>query len=88
MFLRKYLFSWGHLEINSVLLLRLLALSALIMWSFSVRQRLHRLEILLWALAEELIDQLILYFSLFSLSFQLCFASSVRLAYFLLRNDS
>ena len=32
--------------INSVLLLRLLALSALIMLSFSVRQRLHRLEIL------------------------------------------
>ena len=54
MFFRKYLFSWGHLKINSVLLLRLLALSALIMWSFSVRQRLHRLEILLWALAEEL----------------------------------
>ena len=45
-FTREYLLSWRHLEINSVLLLRLLALSALIMLSFSVRQRLHRLEIL------------------------------------------
>jgi len=31
MFIRKYLFSWRHLEINSFLLLRLHALSALIM---------------------------------------------------------
>ena len=60
MFLRKYLFSWWHLEITSFLLLRLHALSALIMCSFSVRQRLHRLEILLYALAEEMIDQLLL----------------------------
>ena len=37
MFDRTYLFSWRHLEINSVLLLRLLALWALIMWSFPVR---------------------------------------------------
>ena len=88
MFIRKYLFSSRHLEINSFLLLRLHALSALIMCSFSVRQRLHRFEILLQALAEEVIDQLILQFSLLSLSFQMCFANSVRLAYFLLRNDS
>ena len=60
MFTREYLFSWRHLEINSVLLLRLLVLSALIMKSFSVWQRLHRLEILLKAVAEEMIDQLIL----------------------------
>ena len=59
-FTGEYLFSWQHLEINSVLLLRLLALSALIMKSFSVGQRLHHLEILLLALAEEMIDQLIL----------------------------
>ena len=32
MFIRKYLFSWRHLEINSVLLLRLLALSAFILF--------------------------------------------------------
>ena len=88
MFTREYLFSWRHLEINSVLLLRLLVLSALIMKSFSVRQRLHRLEILLQAVSEEMIDQLILQFSQLSLSFQMCFANSVRLAYFLLRNDS
>ena len=88
MFTREYLFSWRHLEINSVLLLRLLVLSALIMKSFSVWQRLHRLEILLQAVAEEMIDQLILQFSQLSLSFQMCFANSVRLAYFLLRNDS
>ena len=35
-----------------------------------------------------MIDQLILQFSQLSLSFQMCFANSVRLAYFLLRNDS
>ena len=58
--MRKYLFSWRHLEINSVLLLRLLALLALIMWSFSVKQRFHHLEVLWYALAEELIDQLTL----------------------------
>ena len=46
MFIRKYLFSWRHLELNSFLLLWLHALSVLIMCSFSVRQRLHRLEIL------------------------------------------
>ena len=34
---RKYLFSWQHLEINSVLLLKLRALSGLMMWSFSIR---------------------------------------------------
>ena len=39
MFITKYLFSWRHLKINLLLLLRLLALSALIMWCFSVRQK-------------------------------------------------
>ena len=39
-------------------------------------------------LAEEMIDQLILKFTLLSLIFQMCFASSLWLAYFLLRNDS
>ena len=33
------MFSWRHLKINLLLLLRLLALSALIMWCFSVRQK-------------------------------------------------
>ena len=88
MFIREYLFSWRHLEIDSALLLRLLALSALIIQSFSVRQRSHRLEILLQTLAEEMIDQLILQLLLLSSSFQKSFASSVRLAYFLSRNDS
>ena len=37
--------SWRNLEINSVLLLRLLVLSVLIMYSFSVRQKLHRLDV-------------------------------------------
>ena len=41
MFIRKHLFSWWHLEINSFNH----SLSALIMCIFSVRQRLHRLEI-------------------------------------------
>ena len=36
---------WRNLEINSVLLLRLLVLSVLIMYSFSVRQKLHRLDV-------------------------------------------
>ena len=58
MFISKYLFSWRHLEIYSVLLLRLLALSALIMSIFSVRQTSHLLQILLSALAEEIIDKL------------------------------
>ena len=49
------LFSWRHLEIYSVLLLRLLALSALIMSIFSVTQTLHLLQILLPTLAEEMI---------------------------------
>ena len=88
MFIRKYLFSWWHLESNSVRFLRLLALSPLIMWNFSVRQRLHRLKMLLQAPVEEMIDQLILQFSLLSLTFQFCLASSARLAYFLLRNDT
>ena len=39
------------------------------------------------ALAEEMIDQLILKFTFLSLIFQMCFASSLRVAYFLLRND-
>ena len=52
MFAGKYLFSWQHLEINSVLLLRLRALSALTMWSFSVRQRLHRLEMYIFKVSE------------------------------------
>ena len=38
-FTREYLFSWRHLEIDSVLLLRLLALSALTMKSFSIQLR-------------------------------------------------
>ena len=45
MFTREYLFPGRDLEINSVLLLRLLALSALIMKSSSVRQKLHRLDV-------------------------------------------
>ena len=39
MFIREYLFSWRHLEIDSVLLLRLLALSPLIIKSFSIQLR-------------------------------------------------
>ena len=52
MFIRKHFFSWRHLEINSFNH----ALSALIMCIFSVRQSLHRLEILLksvtWVLGD------------------------------------
>ena len=39
MFIREYLFSWRHLEIDSVLLLRFLPLSHLIIKSFSIQLR-------------------------------------------------
>ena len=74
-------------EVNSDLLLNSLLLFALIICSFSVKHRSHFLKMLLYDLAFEMIDHCMLQSLLLSLRSQMCFESSVLLAYFLFRND-
>ena len=79
---RKNLFSWRHLEISSVLLLRVLDLSALVMKSFSVKDKLQHFEPLLYGATFATMDHLMIgvwYFSLF-FNFQRCSDSSVLFA--------
>ena len=74
---RWNLFIWRHLEISSDLLLRSVLLSAFIISSFSFRQRLHRLDSLLYGCAFLIIDQLMENGLFFLFNCQICFDSSV-----------
>ena len=70
------LFIWRHLEISSDLLLRSVLLSAFIISSFSFRQRLHRLDSLLYGCAFLIIDKMMENGLFFLFNCQTCFESS------------
>lgn len=82
------MFSCRHLDMSSDRLLRRLLLVDFIIISFSVRQRSHLLEELLYGLALEIMDHLMLKFMELSLRCQMYLDSSVLLVYFLWRNVS
>ena len=87
MFCMLNLFLCLQVETSSDLLLSKNCFSAFMMHSFSSKHKLHLFDPPEYELACFKIDHVMVKCSFFSLSFQICFESSVSFAYFLFRKD-
>ena len=84
-FVSKCLLMWRHFDMSSLRLFRRLAFLAVIIWYFSDKHRMHRLEPHLRAGVVCRIFHLTVYSTLVSFSAQILFESSVLLQYFRFR---